>query len=85
MDDKELSTEKVQKKRVSLNNIDQIMRYMARKTREFENDPERKKHIAEYRCAGFLIGKMIDCVKVKMDLEIEKRVEKLENIMGVNQ
>ena len=81
MSDNELSTENVRKKRVPLKNIEQITKYMAKKTKEFENDPEQSKH---YRTAGFMVGKLIDCIKVQKDLEIEKRLIEIEKKLGID-
>ena len=51
---------------------------MAKKIREFENDSEKEKHLQEYRTAGFLVSKMIDCYRLKDELRLEVRIDEIE-------
>jgi hypothetical protein len=82
MSDNEIENDVLKKKRVPLKTIDDILRYTARKIREFENDQDAAKHLGEYRTAGFLIGKMIDGFKVKKDFEIEKEILEIKSMLA---
>jgi hypothetical protein len=78
MEDKHIEQKNVKKKRVSLNTVYNVAKYMSKKIREFENDQEREKHLQEYRTAGFLVAKLIDCYRLKYELNIEQRIEAIE-------
>ncbi len=78
MDNNELRSEKIKSKRVSLNSLDNITKFMARKIREFENDPEKKEKIPEYRAVGYLVNILIGGYKVQYEQEIERRLERIE-------
>ncbi len=79
MDNNELRSEKIKSKRVSLNSLDNVTKYMGSKIRAFENDPERAGKLQEYRTFGYLMGKLIECYKVQMDYDIEKRLQRIES------
>ena len=73
-----MNIEAVKKKRVTLLTIEQVRKYIARKIREFENDPLRGNKIQEYRCVGFLIKVLLEAFEREKIEEIEKRIEEIE-------
>ena len=73
-----LNEKKIKEKRVSLNSLEKVTRYMARKIREFENDENRGLKLQEYRAFGYLMGKLIDCYRVQYEMDIEKRLQRIE-------
>ena len=73
-----MGNEAIKKKRVPLHTIEQVRKYIARKIREFENDPLRGNKIQEYRCAGFLAKTLLEAFEREKIEEIEKRIEEIE-------
>lgn len=72
---------KTKRKRVTLNSIKAVRLYLARKIRDFENDPDRKNKLQEYRMAGYLASKLIEVFRVEKYDEIENRIKRLEEMM----
>jgi len=74
-----MDNEAVKKKRITLLTITQVRKYIARKIREFENDPLKGKKIQEYRCAGFLAKTLLDAFEKEKIEDLERRIEIIEN------
>ena len=74
-----MDNEVIKKKRITLLTIIQVRKYIARKIREFENDPSRGNKIQEYRCAGFLAKTLLEAFEREKIEDLERRIEIIEN------
>jgi len=66
------------KKRIRLSSLEYTRKYLARKIKEFENDPDRGNKIPEYRCIASLVRVLIEAFEKEKIEDIERRIEGLE-------